>query len=71
MSGGHKLPLYIPKIPHVDETEVQSLVLTDEVTFLDLSARLAGDTKQLQQEYVYAKQRFDLLRQEKDLVGTE
>lgn len=66
--GGHRIPYHIPKVPHVDETEVVSAVMTDETSLMVLASKLVGDTKQVQQEYVYAHQRFDLLRQERDLV---
>lgn len=68
LEGGHRLPLYIPKIPHVDETKVISTVLDDEFKYLEVGKQIAGTAKQIQTEYIYAKQRFDLLQQEKDLL---
>lgn len=58
----------MPKIPHVDETEVPRHIVVEEANFAELAARLAHDTKQVQQEYIFAQQKCDLLRQEKELV---
>lgn len=68
LTGGHRLARYIPKIPHVGQLKVVSSVSEDELAYMEFGARLAGIAKQIQTEFVYAKQKFDLLQQEQDLV---
>lgn len=68
LDEGHRLSHYIPTIPHVNETKVVSSVTEDELTYMEFGTRLAGLAKQVQTEFVYAKQRFDLLQQERDLL---
>lgn len=66
--GGHRIPLYIPKVPHIDETTIPVHLLRDEGEMLSLCEKIARDARAAQGEYVYAKQRADLLQQEVDLL---
>eukprot|EP00918_Siedleckia_nematoides_P090534 GHVU01199000.1.p3 GENE.GHVU01199000.1~~GHVU01199000.1.p3 ORF type:complete len:122 (-),score=28.16 GHVU01199000.1:1579-1944(-) len=68
-AGGERIPRFFDKVPHVADLAPPVTELKSEMERLRLCQQIAGEARQAQMEFVYARQQMEMLQQERDLVS--